>query len=76
MDRLIPILLVETGTQKDKLRHIKILKNLFEQKVIPMDQCQPRRGGEHSSPGAQGICTGEVLSKGRKLTGYGLVGCL
>lgn len=29
---------------KDKLRHIKIFKSLFEQKLIPIRQCQAESG--------------------------------
>lgn len=57
-----PHLLMETGTQKDKWRHVKMFKTLFEQKLIPLSQGQTK--GQRR---AQGMDTEEVL-KQRKET--------
>ena len=66
------------GLLKDKKRHIKILKSLFEQKSIRIGQYQMGSDQEPPPTGARGKTfrdeTTEAM-QGKYLIGYGLSGC-
>lgn len=60
-------------TLKDILSCIKKFKSLFEQKLIPVGQCQTGSGQEHSSDKSwgKGLCRkGPEAKKGNYLVGY------